>query len=89
MIRCQEKTAFQRRVRLEVVGLALALAADQLLVGSNIIMQLMLNLPFLMMTKRQEKTAFQRRVKLVVEVVGLAPAYNSQWNCIDISGEHV
>ena len=29
MIRCQEKTAFQRRVTLEVVGLA-ALAADQL-----------------------------------------------------------
>ena len=72
MIRCQEKTAFQRRVRLEVVGLALALAADQLLVGSNIIMQLMLNLPFLMMTKRQEKTAFRRRVRL--EVVGLALA---------------
>ena len=74
MIRCQEKTAFQRRLTLEVVGLALALAlaADQLLVGSNIIMQLMLNLEFLMTIKRQEKTAFQRRVRL--EVVGLALA---------------
>ena len=46
-IKCQEKTAFQRRVTLEVeVGpvLALALAADQLSVGSGTIIQVMLNL---------------------------------------------
>ena len=58
-------------------------------VFSVVNVSVVLNLVFLMMIRCEEKTAFQRRVRLVVEVVGLAPAYNSQWNCIDISGEHV